>query len=224
MKIQLIKNERAIKVNDYLVLGDLHIGYEASMKGYSIFNLIKNLAKKIISLKNNYHCNKLIILGDLKYNIAYFTEKEVYQIKKLFDILSENFDEIIILKGNHDGKIENILKNPKIKILKEFKLQKVGFMHGHRKPSINMMDCLYFIIGHSHPTLKLKDKNQVIHSYPVWIIGNLKKSKFKAFQCQKVIIVPAFNPLIIGSDKLLGPIAKNLKQKEIIMLDLTKVY
>ena len=107
MGFSLIENERCAKVDEYLVIADLHIGYEGELlkRGYSVPKLIDIFLKDIRRLKDKTNTSRLIILGDVKHKIPRITIEEKYDIPFFFRKLSEMFDEIIITKGNHDGYI-----------------------------------------------------------------------------------------------------------------------
>ena len=97
---------------------------------------------------------------------------------------------------------------------------------GHRYPTNEAMLCKTIIMGHIHPTFKVKDLSGTKHNYPCWVIGKIKKDKLKRYKtinCEKVIITPSFNPLTSGYGGLTGPLAKAIKKEEVYLLDLTKV-
>ena len=229
MEIRFVKNERALKFGEFLIISDLHIGYKKSFeeRGYKIPNQSKKFLKRIKELKEKTKTKKLIILGDVKHNIPYISENERYDLLRFFKGISELFEEVIITKGNHDGRIESLVRRENIKVVSEFVKDDIAFLHGHKYPSEKAMRCKFMVIGHTHPTFEIKEKTGVVHSYSCWVVGEFDKKKLKKkyekIKCEKVIIVPAFNELMHGYKERVGPIAKAIKIKEIFLLDLTKV-
>jgi putative SbcD/Mre11-related phosphoesterase len=226
MQMRLIKNERAMVVGDFLVVGDLHIGYEKQLeeRGYSVPSQVVYFIKKIIELKKETGASRLLLLGDIKYNIPRIAYEEKYDVPNLFRALSTEFEEIIVTKGNHDGNIERMIHENNVRIVNEFSFEGFGFTHGHRLPSEELLKCETVIIGHIHPTLKFRDELGVRHNYPCWMFAKFKKTKkFKDAKIKRVIVVPCFNPLFIGYSKFVGPFSKAIKIEEIYLLDLTKV-
>ncbi len=228
MEVKLLKRKRALKVGDFLVIADLHIGYEkeSKKKGYIIPNQRKEFVKRIKNLKEMSRTSKLIILGDVKHNIPRASLNEKYEIPNFFREISKLFKEIIVIKGNHDGNLEKMVHEDNVKIMKEFSLGNFGFIHGHRYPTDELMKCKILIMAHSHPTFKIKDNSRTTHNYPCWIVGEIKNSKLKKYnqiKIKKVLVVPAFNPLLYGYKGVAGPLSKAIKIKEIYLLDLTKV-
>ncbi len=228
MKIKFIENERALIVENFLVIADLHMGYEKTLedKGYNIPTLRKDFVKRIKNLQKTTSSSKLIILGDIKHNVPISTKDERYELPKFFREISKFFDEIIVIKGNHDGNIEKMVHEEKVKILPEYIHKNFTFIHGHRYPSEKAMQSKIIFMGHTHPTYKIKDGSGIKHNYACWTIGKInskKLDKYKKISCEKVIIVPSFNQLTTGYKGLSGPLAKAIKREEIYLIDLTKV-
>jgi len=224
----LIENEKCAVVDDCLVIADLHIGYETDLKkrGYDVHKLITQFLKEISNLKIKTGASKLIILGDVKHKIPRMTVEEKYDIPFFFRKLSDIFDEIILIKGNHDGYIERIIREPKVKIVKEYIYKEYGFIHGHSYPSEELMQSRIVFMAHTHPSFKVIDQLGIKHVYPSWVLGKLnpkKLERYKEIKVERIIIVPAFNPFFSGYGKIAGPLAKAIKNKEIFLLDLTKV-
>lgn len=226
MRFKLIKNERAMVFGEFLVVADLHIGYEKALSesGYNIPNQSEYFVKKILELKEKTHAKKLILLGDIKYQIPKIAYEEKYDVPNFFRKLSKEFDVIIVTKGNHDGNIERMVHEDNVKIVNDYVVKDVGFTHGHRLPSAELMKCRTVIMGHIHPTFKFRDKLGVKHNYPCWLFGKLKKGKkFKDSKIENVIVMPCFNHYFSGYQHFMGPLSKSTRIEEIYLLDLTKV-
>ena len=227
MKLKFIKNERAVLIKNFLVIADLHIGYEKVLedRGYKIPSQVNNFIKRIKKLKKKTKAKNLIILGDIKHNIPIDIE-EKYEVPNFFREIVKIFDEIIVIKGNHDGNLESLVHESNVKIITEFIFKDISFIHGHRWPSEKAMQSKLIVMAHVHPIFKIKDKLKIIHNYPSWIIGSLNKKKlekYKKIESEKVLVVPCFNPLFSGYEHFAGPLSKALKKEEVILLDLTKV-
>ncbi|MCX6815420.1 MAG: metallophosphoesterase [Candidatus Aenigmarchaeota archaeon] len=213
-----LKNYPAMKVENCLVITDLHIGITKDIydRGITIPNQAEKLAVKINKLKALTHTRRLVLLGDIKHKVSGFSVLEKYELERFFSKLK--FKDIIIVKGNHDGNIEKMLPKGKISVRKTFGLGEYFFTHGHRKIKTTKK---IIVIGHNQPHIKFRDEMRAVYVEPVWVRGRLK-GKLKG---KKLIIVPAFNDLcgatIVNKDKLLGPIAKQLNKRatHIFLLD-----
>ncbi len=199
---KFIKGIEAIyleKINSILI-ADLHIGIENELKkqGINIGNYIEKMKKKILKAKKVCNAKNIIVLGDVKQSIGMPNEKEKNEILEFFNFLKQKFEKIKIVKGNHDGLLEKILKNFEIFNSRGFKEKLYGFFHGNSYPNKNVLKAKYLFCSHIHPKISLpKDFPKFYRK--VFVILPIKKEivkKTKVFS--KVIILPSFNPFISG--------------------------
>lgn len=203
-----------IRIKDYLVIADLHLGYELALKkkGYNVPNQTDRLINKMKKLKKR--CKNLLILGDLKHTITYTKEIEERILEDFITKVKKLFKKVILVKGNHDAGLN--IKG--IKLVNEFTIDKLGFTHGHRTPSKELMKCDKLIISHVHPRFQTQDELGARYNSPCWIVGKYKD--------KEVIIMPSFNELITGMDYReldSGPIMNKLENKEVFLKDMTKL-
>ncbi len=197
----------------YLVLADVHLGYEIELlrKGINVPSQTEKIINEIIQIGKDFDLKKLIIVGDFKHNVPKVSYQELKEIPEAIKKLAENFDQVIIIKGNHDGKLEELVpKLDNVKITKEMRIGKVVFTHGHRKPRF---EGKLYIIGHNHPVYYyLTSIGEIVYE-KVFIYGYAER-----FQ---VLILPAFNPLIGGYEpgNFNGPIAKKIIDYDILNLE-----
>jgi putative SbcD/Mre11-related phosphoesterase len=221
--MRFLNNYPALKVKEYLVVSDVHIGITKDIydRGIIMPRQSESLAKKLNKLKKLTHARKLIILGDIKHKVHGFSIREKHELERFFSLL--NFEEIMIVKGNHDGDIERMIpEDKKIKVKKSFILDDIIFTHGHRNVETIKGT---IVIGHNQPHVRFKDMVGAIYTEPVWVKGNLSGK----LSGKKLVIMPAFNELcgatVVNKDELLGPIAKNLDKKtaHVYLLDGTDI-
>jgi len=181
-----------------LALGDLHLGYESMLRksGMDIFlDQLEETKKDLDNIfqrlkEEGYSVNTVVILGDLKHYFGYNEIEENY-IHELITHL-QNYvrnEKIIFVKGNHD-KID--LAN---KVFKKFFVCKdIIFVHGNDSfPAIYSSKIKYVVMSHLHPTLTLKDKQNIKQEkYKCFLVGNFKEREF--------IVVPSFLSLVEGSN------------------------
>ncbi|MBD3247596.1 hypothetical protein GF378_03180 [Candidatus Pacearchaeota archaeon] len=190
-----------------LVIGDLHLGYEAmliksglltpKMQNKKVISDLKSTFKEI--KKKGYKLKKIVFLGDIKHAFAYEAE-EKFSFREVYDFLQENLDEkdIIFIKGNHDTidyTFNDKLKNYYIcnagKTGKD-KDEKIAFIHGHESfPEVFDKKVKTIVMGHIHPSVLFNDPD------------TSKKEKYKCFLIGKykgkeIIILPSFLTISIG--------------------------
>ncbi len=187
-----------IPEHEFLVIGDLHLGYEQMLFKQGVkfpINQLKDTKKEIKKVleklkKQGYGLKKIILLGDIKHHFN-FEIGEKISVREFLKFLSDyvSSQNIILIKGNHD-KIELDKKKYHDFYIKE----NIAFIHGDRDfPEIWNKKIKTIIMSHIHPAILLKDPEGIKkEKYKCFLIGKYKK--------KEIIIVPSFFPLIAGSE------------------------
>ena len=231
MDVQPIYSVPALRVNDSLVVADLHIGIESHLmkKGFHVTSRTKDMLDCII--ESGKDCNRLIILGDVKDSVPGSSKQEYREIPDFFEALLERFDIIDVVRGNHDTNIEEFLPSRvKIRPASGMVLDDVGYIHGHTWPSETVMGSKILIMAHNHPSVMFKDGIGKQMTEPCWVRGNFIQDTGRPGPCPaSFIIIPAFNRILGGSpvntldEKFLGPVMNSgildLPNSHIYLLD-----
>lgn len=174
----------ALMLEENLIICDLHLGieYEMYTRGIRMGSLTTRIQERIRTLLTD-KVTRIIFLGDVKHNIPIASWREEVEIP---DFLS--FDrEMIIIKGNHDGGIESLVD---IEVRKEMEIHGITLTHGHRSIDEESFPPL-LVVGHSHPAIEFTDELGSSMKEKCWVFGHTIKGT-------RVIIMPAFNPIITG--------------------------
>jgi len=231
--IQPIPNEPAllIKEKEILIVADLHIGIERELweKGLQVASQTKSMIKRLVSLIKKYRPQKIILLGDIKHNIPVSTIQERTDVKRFLEVI-QSYGIIHILPGNHDGNINKLL-NPDILLHTSdgCVVEDIGFVHGHRWPKEEIMQCKFVILAHTHPTIMLTDRLGYKTYESCWLRGKCIKSilevRYPTSNNPKMIVIPAFNPLsggiAVNCEPIIGPFKKiiDVKNADVYLLD-----
>ena len=214
-EIQPVHGIPALRVGTTLVIADLHIGLEAQLvsKGFHITSRTEDMFDAIMAASDG--CNKLIVLGDVKNSVPGSSKQEYREIPDFFCRLSEHFNSVTVVRGNHDTNIEEFVPGAvRIYHASGTKIGDVGLIHGHTWPSADTMSCRILVMGHEHPTALFKDGVGAHMSEPCWMRGRFRDVSDERYPAlpQEFILVPAFNRLLGGSPvnviggELLGPL------------------
>ncbi len=234
MFLQPIPNQPALFIPDLkmLVIADLHIGIENELRTYGVQTAshISTLLRNIVSLINKFKPETIIILGDVKHTIPATPFHEKNELYHFLETLHKRAD-VIIIPGNHDGNITSMIPDDIIVTPSDgFINNRIGFIHGHRWPRKELLNCEYLFCGHTHPTIKFTDK-MGFHSYePCWIKGPPNKTQItekyqQINQSLVILIFPAFNPLCggiaINEEDIIGPMQQiiDLPESSYYLLD-----
>ncbi len=191
-KSLLIENRKKI-----LVIGDLHLGYEESLRRNGVL-LPSQIYHEIINdfeeiFLETGKVDKIIVLGDLKHEFGKILKDEWKEILDLIDFLRTKTREIIIVKGNHDIFTGFVTNKKNIEIVDYYLYEEFAFLHGDRDfgEIIRDKNVKYWIIGHAHPAITIQSE--------------VRKEKYKCFlegkyKSKNIIILPSFFPVIEGTD------------------------
>jgi len=232
-KIQPVLNESALFIRDQkiLVVADLHIGIESELRelGLHTSSQTKDMTQRLLSLFKKFKPEEIVFLGDIKHNIPSSTIQERRDVKRFLEAV-QSYGVIHIVPGNHDGNIQKLLPAPvHLHPSNGFILETIGFVHGHRWPSEEVMRCQQIVIGHTHPTIMLTDRLGYKTFEPCWLRGTFIKTKVKEKYPDatnpEVIVMPAFNPLCggiaVNKEGIVGPFGKILRltNAQVYLLD-----
>ncbi len=189
----------------WLIVGDLHLGYEEALEksgvmiGRKMFEEVIGEFERIFErLKNEEKkIGKVIVLGDIKHEFCKLSNQEWGDLIRLLDYFERKLGEegeLIIIKGNHDNYLLKLGKRRKIEVKDYLIIGKYCFLHGDKEfDEIYDEKIKYWIMGHLHPAVKIRDKERVrTEKYKCFLEG---KSEGK-----KIIILPSFAGHSEGSD------------------------
>ncbi|MCL4387849.1 metallophosphoesterase [Candidatus Marsarchaeota archaeon] len=188
------------KRSEWLVVGDIHIGAERriSDKGIRVYNLWEQMSRKLLSLAGTFSAKGLVLTGDIKDSILYPESWEQNDIRRFAKSLSGL--EVVALRGNHDAHIGEIMG---IELKDELTLGDYALLHGNKWPSKEAMSKKVLITGHNHVAVRITDANGGVYSEKAWLIASINTSNAKKFyassKAKSLIVMPAFNPLILGT-------------------------
>ncbi|HDJ96765.1 MAG TPA: metallophosphoesterase [Candidatus Aenigmarchaeota archaeon] len=234
--MKFVAGERAVFIPEIesLVISDLHIGfdYELLKNGIIIPSQIDEMEKRIERLFKITKAKRLVILGDVKHKVPGMSWKEEKDLQNFFSKLVKKF-EVHITLGNHDASLATVIGNlVKIHSSRGFKIGEYGFFHGHAWPSKLLLKCKSLFMGHTHPSVQLKDRFGYRLFIPVWVMLEMKKEVGSRYGVElskdlSLIVVPAFNKLVGNcvlnvkeDEELLGPILKS----EFVDLNKSKIF
>lgn len=186
----------ALKVEDYLVISDLHLGYEQSLNADGImiprfqYPLI---IERLEDIQEKSSCNNIVVNGDLKHEFGQITRQEWNETKEFLDHLKANFDDIVLIKGNHDNFTKFIAEKSDLQVEEKFQIGDSLVLHGDKLYKDLNQDAETLVIGHEHPCIGLRNGERV-EKIKCYLAG-----KYKDWN---LLVMPSFNFVTEGSDIL----------------------
>lgn len=236
MDIQPILGEPCLRVDERTIaVSDLHIGLETGLRkdGVRVPEQTSSIIERLGALQVEHDLQKLILIGDIKHDIG-LSEGARYRLSLFFRDVSEFYQDIIIIPGNHDGDLAgSIPEEEGVTITSSFgyKLDDVGFLHGHAWPSKDLLNTKVLVMGHNHANIALVDRHGLQSKQPCWIRSTIVKDKVEErwghAAVEEVILMPPFNPLCMGlamnTEKGMGPLIRNglldMENARVFLLD-----
>jgi putative SbcD/Mre11-related phosphoesterase len=189
----------------YIVVSDLHLGFENSLDTRGVFidsnlYLIETI-DALLRLVRGYEPEAVIFLGDLKSSVGYVNRDEWNNVPYLLNSLLK-YTEIYFIPGNHDSNIRFLLPD-KVNLfsIHGMLLEDTLLLHGHTMPSSSRLTAVKRIImGHIHPIFLRQ--GSVLTGQRVWLHLKVKmmalsslslKSLSQSNELVEIVVIPAFN-------------------------------
>lgn len=180
-----------------LVIGDLHLGYDQSVRESGVFiggNQLEEYKEYLTSVFDKTgKVNEIILMGDVKHYFAGILKEEWSDILGMLDFLILHCSKIIIVKGNHDNILEPIVKKREnVFLMDYYGVGELFFAHGDKEFDEMWSESVEIVVlGHGHPAIKLDD-GVSFEKYKCFLSGR--------FRGKEIIIVPSFIEANEGSD------------------------
>ena len=223
-QVRIISEKPALVIEGekkYLVISDLHIGFESSLASNEIFmgknttiNETIDELSEIIQLEKP---DSVVLLGDVKSSIKNISKTEWNDVPLFFKKIKEKCN-VILIPGNHDANIQRLVPEDISMISSTGMVEdNILFTHGHRMPSENFAHVKKIIMGHLHPVFFQEDS--IVNGQRVWI--SIKTDKENIFPSEtgeiEITIVPSFNKYFYATNKKkykksISPIIEKIKQ------------
>ena len=139
----------------YLVVTDLHIGFESSFISNEIFigknTTINDIIDELSEIIDSEKPNSVILLGDIKSSIKNISKIEWNDVPLFFEKIKKKCN-IILIPGNHDANIQRLIPEG-VSLISSSGMadNNILFTHGHTMPSENFSHVNKIIMGHIHP-------------------------------------------------------------------------
>ena len=219
-----------VEADERLLLAtDLHLGieYELAKMGINIPYQTDRFLEELLALVREHRPDRLLLLGDIKHGVPITSFQEKREIPLFFAALQEEVDRIDVIRGNHDGNIQNLVpEGIEIHPSKGLILGegfKVAALHGHAWPYPRLLSADLMVMGHNHPAVQLNTPLGVRITRRVWVKGRVDPGRLaevlldqegvkmegdpleefgECFETEandfQVVIMPTFNDLMGG--------------------------
>ena len=233
VKTRIIPFQPALILEDdqkFLVISDLHIGFEIGMISNDINvrpeEMIDEIHANLNSIIESEKPDSLILLGDIKSGIDSISKIEWQTVPMFFEIGKKI--NTIVVPGNHDGNLARLIPDYVTMTGQSgLVVEDTLLTHGHAMPSENFSHVDKIVMGHIHPVYF--QEGSVVDGQRLWV--SIKTDKSQIFPSSKgeleITIVPSFNKYFYATSKRyhkksISPILERIKNNysaKIVTLD-----
>lgn len=193
----LLEEERTRPTRSYLVISDLHIGFESdlNLRGIIVDSKysLNTMLEEVDHIIESHQIDGIILLGDVKSSIGNVSKQEWNEIPEFFNMLSRH-GNIYMVPGNHDGRIRFLIpQNINIMSVKGMVLEETLLVHGHVMPSSARSSITRIVMGHIHPIFSKCDS--VLDGRRIWLYIKVKSEMIfpGTAGTLDIVIMPSFN-------------------------------
>ncbi|GAB3683353.1 metallophosphoesterase [Salinarchaeum chitinilyticum] len=220
-----------------LVVADYHAGIEVALaieRGIEIESRADQRRERLVELVERTVPDRLLVLGDLMHSIGDPGGRERDEIEALVEALPDV--PITLVKGNHDGAIEDWVPRVEVTDGTGVRLGEFGFAHGHTWPAPEVVEADVVCVGHEHPQVRLADEVGGSRVERIWLRGPMAREPFVErdpdleWSTPELVVLPAFNELAGGTwvnvegQEFLAPfLPAGLASGEAFLLDGTRL-
>lgn len=175
--------DRAVLLDETLVLADLHLGREQSSNLELSVGSERAIRNRLDQLVTTYAVEEVVIAGDLLDAFDSLAPAVATAFERIHECLREHGCQLVVTSGNHDVLLEAVWDGP---TQAEYELGdgRTVVLHGHELPET---DAARYVIGHDHPAIEIEGRKRACY-----LRGG------GAFRGADVIVLPAFNELVPG--------------------------
>lgn len=179
-----------VLIDDTLVCGDIHLGYEENLIREGVFIPKHQLddIKQSFRDMSKAGFTRIILNGDIKHEFSRISAQERKEIADLIRHLRQ-YGEVVVNRGNHDNILLPLLEKIGLGHQESCRIGKFLITHGDVKHERKKGDTL--VLSHDHPAITFTE--------------NSRKESFKCFlidERRRIVVLPSLHSVSTGTDVL----------------------
>lgn len=177
-------DDRAIVVEETLVVADLHLGREAQALEVPVGER-SDLLARMTGLLDRHEPSTVVFAGDILDAFGGVPQAATDTLDALYRTVREAGARPVATPGNHDAMLAGVWQGD---TTPEFVLEAADTVvcHGHELPD---RGAERYVVGHDHPTITIEGRKR-----PCYLVGSQAVGERTA----EILMLPAFNRLVAG--------------------------
>jgi putative SbcD/Mre11-related phosphoesterase len=176
-----VYDDRALVIDETLVIADLHIGRGAGESISFPVGSGTEMIERFTELVKRYEPREVVVAGDLLHSFQTVPRTVTDIVASLRSACEDAGADLVVVPGNHDTMLDSVWDGPTVK---SYRIGSTVICHGHELPPC---DADRYVIGHDHPTIEIEGQRR-----PCYLRGGGQHT-----DCE-LLVVPSFNKLNAG--------------------------
>ena len=173
--------DRAILLDDTLVLADLHVGRGPASNVDLPVGDSTDMVERFEHLLSAHDPAEVLVAGDLLHSFEMVPRTVEGTVATLSAAARDAGARMVVTPGNHDTMLDSVWSGPTDPA---YRVGETVVCHGHVPPEIGAER---YVVGHDHPTITIEGQRR-----PCYLAAD------DAYEGADVVMLPAFNRLLRG--------------------------
>lgn len=174
--------DRAVVVDETLVLADLHLGRAATSVVEAPVDDGSDVLDRLSALLAALELERIVLAGDVLHAFDSVPTGVADHLEAIADRIETAGAELVVLEGNHDTMLESIWDGPVSET--HWLDESTVVVHGHELPTATADR---YVLGHDHPAIEIEGRR-----HPCFLQGPGGPGG------AAVLVLPAFNRFTAG--------------------------
>lgn len=174
--------DRAVLIEETLVLADLHFGRAATSAVEAPIADGADVVTRLVELLDAVTPETVVLAGDVLHAFDTIPPAVESRLAELDERVGDAGAELIVVAGNHDTMLDRIWGGS---IADQYRLDgRTVVVHGHERPAV---EAQRYVLGHDHPAIEIEGQRR-----PCFLQGPGGPDG------SEVVVLPAFNRFAAG--------------------------
>ena len=183
--------DRALLVEDVLVVADLHLGRGRSGGLELPVGDGADVLERFRELLSAHDPATVVVAGDLLHSFRTIPRTVADTLAGLEDAAAVAGADFVVTPGNHDTMLDSVFDGP---TPDHYRIGDTVVCHGHERPDVAADR---YVVGHDHPTIEIEGRRRPCFLLGDGVAGDALDGAGGA-EAADLIMLPAFNRLLRG--------------------------
>ena len=179
--MELSYDGRALRIDDTLVVADLHVGRGTGGELEFPVGSGSDMVARFRGLLERHDPEEVVLAGDLLHSFQTVPRTVEDTVAGLQAACRDAGARLVVTPGNHDTMLDSVWDGP---TEQGYRVGDTLILHGHETPN---GEADRYVVGHDHPTIEIEGQRR-----PCYLVGEAQ------YRDSDLVMLPSFNKLNAG--------------------------